>query len=569
MSAPHDTAPPGPAHPRQLAAHWARWLLGFTLAFGVLNALLTFENRWPGLGVHLSPRLSFELCLLTLGLLLWRGHMGPPTARALALLAAGYTLLVLVRYVDVTVPALFGRPVNIYWDGRHAGELLRLAAAETPSGHLALLGIALLLGLGLLYAVVHAALGMLLRHLAWPSPRPALLATGVALSLSFAVHPYMDRDTRWFFSLPVAPTIARQATLLPALLSTTQADARLGAGPRFDTDLAALGDADVLVLFWESYGVTAFDDPAFGPALRRARTRLAETLAAGGRGVVSARLRSPTFGGASWLAHAALLTGVDTRDPHDHDLLLTTDRPHLVRHAARHGYRTVGWMPGLQKPWPEGSFYGFERLADLHGTGYAGPSFGYWQVPDQAALALLHAQELSPAQEAGTRQPRFVVFPTLSTHMPFVPLAPYRDDWPRLLTLHAYDGTEVEAALAEPASWTRPRDAYLAAMRYAHDSLTGYLDGIAPRQLLLIVIGDHQPPAAVTGPDASWDVPVHVITQDPALRARFEAAGFVPGLTPPAVTWGAMHEFTALLLAAFDGRVPRPTAPASTAGRLP
>jgi hypothetical protein len=65
-----------------------------------------------------------------------------------------------------------------------------------------------------------------------------------------------------------------------------------------------------------------------------------------------------------------------------------------VRHFARNGYRTVGWMPGLKRPRPAGSFYSFDRLADDAGIGYRGMNFGCWRIPDQAAMALLQAQNL-------------------------------------------------------------------------------------------------------------------------------------------------------------------------------
>jgi hypothetical protein len=46
---------------------------------------------------------------------------------------------------------------------------------------------------------------------------------------------------------------------------------------------------------------------------------------------------------------------------------------------------------------------------------------------------------------------------------------------------------------------------------------------------LLIVMGDHQPPA-VTPAGANFDVPVHVFARDPALLAEFLDHGFTPGL---------------------------------------
>lgn len=542
-------APPGER------SGWGAWLLRFGAAFMVLNALLTFENAGASLAVRLAPRLSFELCLGVLALLLWVAWRGRVGERGLGVLAWIYTGLVLTRYADVTVPALFGRPVHLYWDGRHAWELLQLAAASLPVWRWVAGGALAVLLLVLLQRTLRWAMTSLAHSLQQHPPRPWLLTAGLALTVSFAVHPYVGPDTRWFFSLPVSPTLARQAVLLPAALSPREADTRLTPSPAFDTDLARLRGADVLLMFAEAYGVTSLDDPLQARALAPARAQLAQAAQQSGRQVVSARVRSPTFAGSSWLAHAALLSGVDTRDPDDHDLLLTTRRPTLVSHFARFGYRTVGWMPGLQKPWPEGAFYGFDRLADLDRLGYRGPPVGYWRVPDQASMALLQAQELSLDR---SRPPRFIVFPTLTSHVPFRPVAPYQPDWTRLLGEEAYDTAQLAPALAAPASWLNPVPAYVDSLNYTFQWLTGYLRDLAPPNLLLIVIGDHQPVAGVTGANASWDVPVHVFSSDAALLQRFEALGFEPGLTPAAAHLGGMHELTRLLLAAFDGAAADP-----------
>ena len=73
-----------------------------------------------------------------------------------------------------------------------------------------------------------------------------------------------------------------------------------------------------------------------------------------------------------------------------------------------------------------------------------------------------------------------------------------------------------------------------------------------PRERLIVIVGDHQPMANVSG-SASWDVPVHVIARDPELLAPFVARGFVSGMEPPRRSLGAMHELTSLLLDAFAG----------------
>jgi hypothetical protein len=514
----------------------AAWLRA-GLAFFVLNTLLTFENRWPGLGVLYMPRLSFELCLGLALLAAWVAWRGVPTARATTALALGFVGLVAVRYLDVTAPAVMGRPVNLYWDGRHALELVRVAGESLSWWHVASALAALLTGAVLLLLVSRWGIRTLVQALAvLPTLRRGSGVAAGAFALCFAAYVPDVRDTRWFFSLPVTPTLAQQATLLAQAVWPGQADATLGPGPVFDTDLQALrtpqGPADVVLLFAESYGAVAFDDTALATALAPARDRLQAAIDASGRQVVSARVRAATFGGASWLSHASLLSGVSTTDPARHNLLLASDRPTLVQHFARHGYRTVGWMPGIKRAWPEGAFYGFERFADDARIGYEGPDVGYWRIPDHAAMDLLQAQELG----TGPRQPVFAVFPTTSTHAPFHPL-------PRLPGEPAIEGDGGSTA-----------ERYTRSLQYQYRWLARQLTATGVNRQVLIIVGDHQPPGGLAGRDASWDVPVHVIASDPALIHRFEGLGFTAGLQPTGPALGEMHELTRALLLAFDGR---------------
>lgn len=533
------------------SSHRRGWLPCFALPLLLLNALLTLENHGPGLWPQPALRLSFELVLALVALTAWIAWRGQAGERGLRLLAAASSFWIVARYLDVTVSAVFGRQLNLYWDSRHALEVLRMG--EFAAWQLGLAALAVLAAPLLLYALALRCWRAIAQALASPRPRPAIGLGGLLLAACFAGHGIGGHDTRWFFSMPVAPIVAHQAGVLAGQLLPGQASARLSPSPDFARGrLAGLHGADVLLVFAESYGASTLDDPRQAAALAPQRAQLAQALATGGRQAVSARVRSPTFGGASWLAHAALLAGVDTRDPGAYELLLATQRPTLVRHFQAHGWRTVNWMPGLQRPWPEGRFYGFDRYADAQHTGYRGPAFGYWRIPDQASMALLHAQEL--AAPPGERAPRFIVFATLASHAPFRPLPPYVSDWERLASAEAYTPAELARSMAEPVSWQAPVPAYLDALGYTFQWLGDYLAHRAPRQLLTIVIGDHQPLASVSGAGVSWDVPVHIISADASLLGRFEAHGFRPGLLPaqgPAAT--DMHALTPLLLSVFDG----------------
>jgi phosphoglycerol transferase MdoB-like AlkP superfamily enzyme len=226
---------------------------------------------------------------------------------------------------------------------------------------------------------------------------------------------------------------------------------------------------------------------------------------------------------------------------------MISGRETMVTSFARRGYRTVALMPGMRQAWPEGAFYGFDAIYDRDQLDYEGPQFGWWSIPDQYALAKLDALERSPR----SRAPLFVVFPTSTTHAPFGPVAPYQPDWSRVLTEHAYDEIDVQRAMAAKPDLTNLRPSYVDAMAYEYTSLAGYIREHA-NDMLIIAIGDHQPPSAVSGRDAPWDVPVHVITRRRAIVERLLERGFRNGLEPKRPSMGAMHALLPTLLYAFE-----------------
>ena len=531
----------------------------------LLHALFAFEGAWPGPGLQVPLRPSLELATLLAAVAAcaqWRHRAAARlpgrwprgerlAGRGLALLACATAVACVLRLAEQLSPALLGRPLNLAWDGRHGWEVLSLAAGAAPPWVVATTAAAVVAALVMVVAGSRWAFGELARVCSVSSAARGGLLAAAAMPLALAVVFAACRvDSYALYAAPLTPGLARQALLLRAAWSPDAAAARLPPSPSFVGNVGRLGGADVLVVFVESYGVTTLDAPAKSAALAPHRERLAHLLRDGDRHVVSARVRSPTFGGGSWLAHAALLTGIDTTDPLSYELLLTTGRSTLVSHFAANGYRTVGWMPGLQRPWPEGRFYGFDRIADADAIGYRGPSFGFWRIPDQASMALLHAQELA----IRPRAPVFAVLPTLDSHAPFVPLAPLQTDWERLTRSDAYEAADLShaTATASRSAWQAPVAAYLRSIAHTFAWLGAYLRDLASPDLLVVVIGDHQPLAMVSGQGASWDVPVHVIGRDPQLLARFEAAGFEAGLSPRSAPLGSMHALTALLVAVLD-----------------
>jgi hypothetical protein len=266
-------------------------------------------------------------------------------------------------------------------------------------------------------------------------------------------------------------------------------------------------------------------------------------------------VESPTFGGSSWLAHLSLMSGVEVRDAASNASLMAQSRETVVTAFKRRGYRTVALMPGLRQRWPEGGFYGFDDIYDAPRLDYRGPEFGWFAIPDEFSLARFDA--LEPA--ASRASPLFVFYPTISTHFPFSPTPPYQPDWSRMLTDRPFDGPAIVKAYARQPDWTSFGPGYVDAVSYTYATLGGYLTANRDRDRIYILLGDHQPAAAVSGEHAAWDVPVHVIASvasahnRSAVLDRLKARGFGGGLTPHRPSLGRMHTLLPLLLDAFSG----------------
>ena len=244
--------------------------------------------------------------------------------------------------------------------------------------------------------------------------------------------------------------------------------------------------------------------------------------------------------------------GHEVREQGDYNVLLTQDRETLPKRFEAAGYRAIAVMPGLKNEWPEGAFYGFQKIYGERDLDYRGPDFGWWRIPDQYSLAKLDALVLGP----DPRPRAFVFMPTINTHIPFRPTPPYQPDWSRMLTAHPYDEAAAAAAVKKTPEWLNLRAGYADAFAYTFQYLAGYLRARPDEDFVLILIGDHQPAASVSGEGARWDVPVHIVTSRDAVAGALRAVGFHEGVAlragEPAI--GNMPMLTAWLLAAFDSR---------------
>jgi hypothetical protein len=519
------------------------------LALFLLNAVMSMTNLWPTPFVQLDRRLAPEFVLLWVAILLLVWRNTKLSTVWLVGLTVAYMVLVTGRYFDTTAPALFGRDINLYWDGHQIPRVLWVTLKSYPLWISALVVAALLALIWISFITLRWSIRTAANYAApYALRKPWALVVTAAASIVIIANVYGVRETWPYVSKPVLPTYTRQAKLLMTALNERDLQKVLPPSPAFKSDLGALGGQDVNLFFFESYGQVAFTVPQINDALVETRQALAKQITSSGMQVVSAYVTSTTFGGASELAHIALLTGIDTANPTVHDLLITTDRPTLTGFFNQRGYEVHGFYPALTWDWPEKVFYRFDRFSDTRDMGYKGPKLGYWTVPDQFSIARYNA--LNPVTASSPK--RFMFFSSVTSHMPFHPVPPYQADWTKLLGETPFDEAQMAKVNAQKEDWFNMRPGYIGMMNYNYQWFAGLLAQPRARQAVYIILGDHQPAANVTGEGATWDVPVHIISAQPDLLERFVARGFKPGLTPQTPKIGTIFDLTRTILDALD-----------------
>ncbi|TDW87378.1 phosphatidylglycerophosphate synthase [Kribbella pratensis] len=450
-------------------------------------------------------------------------------ARVLALiggLLAG--VLMIMRLLDRGFYFAFDRPFHPVYDAAYAGSALDLLGDSI--GRIGAL--AVFIGAGVLCLALLALLplsAVRVTRLVARHRRPAIRIVAVlaAISIVPALTGIGPKPVRQLAS----SSAARLATQVRDDLRDQREFVRaLEQDPFRDTPgndlLTGLRGKDVLLVFVESYGRTALDSPVVTSALEAGDRRLQQA----GFSSRSGFLTSPTFGGISWLAHSTLQSGlwVDNQARYDH--LVTLDRLTLTDAFGHAGWRTVADVPSNDKDWSVAkTYYHYDMVYDRRNVGYAGPSFSFASMPDQYTLAALQRLEL----DKPNRAPVMAEVDLVSSHTPWAPL-PRLVDWNRVGDGSIFDPMPVEGDSPEDV-WRQPdrvKAAYAQSIAYSLDALTSFVQQLHDRNLVLVVLGDHQPASIVSGNGASHDVPVSIIAADPAVTDRVADWGWRNGLRP-------------------------------------
>ena len=293
--------------------------------------------------------------------------------------------------------------------------------------------------------------------------------------------------------------------------------------------LNGLRGKDVLLTFVESYGRYAVEDPKFAPpvdAQLDAATRRLDALGFGSR---SAYLSSSTVGGASWLAHSSLLSGLYIDSQQRYRSLVASNRLTLTSAFKKAGWKTVSVEPAITGAWPEGKFFGYEQDYDARNLGYKGSRFSYATMPDQYLYSVFHRNELKPGHS-----PVFAEITTVSSHSPWTPI-PKMVGWDQVGDGSLFDNPANQEG-GPPGSILGSADklraSYIRSIQYSLDALISYVRNYGDKNLVLVFLGDHQPSPVVTGQGASRDVPITIVAKDPKVLDRISSWNWTPGLRP-------------------------------------
>lgn len=530
---------------------------GTVLAFLVVWLALVAPTDLDHLSVQALLRLPLEVLLVVaLALLPWSRVRTALAATAGLLLA----LLLLVKALDLSFNAVFDRDFDPVGDWSYLGPGVGVLGDSIGASWAR--AVAVLAGLATLALLVGVPLAMVRLVRIAVARRRYSLTAAVAFATAWLL--FFATGVQAVKGGPVATTGAASLTvdevqLVRAGLADQREFAReIGADAYADmlaetppdSLLTGLRDKDVLVVFVESYGRVAVQDTSYSAGISQVLDQGTSDLAAAGYQSRSAFLTSPTYGAGSWLAHATLQSGLWVDSQRRYRQLLGADRLTLTDLFGRAGWRTVFDDPANTEDWPEGQeFYKFEQSYDSRNVGYRGPKFGYASMPDQYTLSELRRRELAPTD----RRRVMAEVDLVTSHHPWAPL-PTMVPWDQVGDGSVFDGMPERGQTSEEVFGDpeKVKQAYGESVEYSWQALTSFLTTYPDPDLVLVVLGDHQPHSYVSGQDAGHDVPISVIAQDPDVLQRIAGWGWQDGLRPaPDATVWRMDYFRDRFLDAF------------------
>ena len=517
---------------KKMAAKLKPTLL-FFLAWAFLNVLLNI--KYPAQELHWLMLLKFSPeALGVMIFILFTAGLGFRLHTVIYLTLTAFVIFLrLFRIGDIVVPMFFFRPFNLFLDSQFVPDLIHLLYTTSPFKAFVLASMfASVLLVGITWAVwislktLHRylldhrnrcfALGLIIVILMVMQYLPAV---GERIHTATTARSFLHRVVEEFdFILHVKGYRQRRISMIEDAIKREE---------NVPSSLDKLENADVYLIFIESYGHTIFGDKRHFRQIKSFLNATERDLRAKGFSMCSSFFNSPTYGGASWLAHATLAGGVYLENQMNYNLLVTSKAKPIAKFFEAAGYRTISAMPGTQWPWPEGAFFGYQQKYYTWNFAYQGPSYGWSTMPDQYVLDFIYRREIQNKQK-----PLFIEFILVSSHAPFHRQPPYLKDWSQIGNGAIYREKDIITFSIGWSDLSNASEAYVTAIRYDLNVIANFIKGYLKENSLIIILGDHQPNVQITGKDQLWSVPIHVISRNHEFLIPFRSRGYTPGLIP-------------------------------------
>ena len=329
----------------------------------------------------------------------------------------------------------------------------------------------------------------------------------------------------------LTPSRARFVTP-PSFGNTVEAVPVQLRGPEAREVASLPGARDLTIIVVESYGRTVFTHPAHRERLAPLFARLDRSARDRGYRVRSGFLRSPAFGGRSWLADATILTGQWIADQSVYEQMFHSVDWSVVTAARDTGVLSFYSAPGTtyyEHGWQTLFPFDHSYIAGQHD--YRGPVFDFGRLTDQYLLHHLAGRRAALAPDRAA----LLVAILVSNHVPFRVVPPYVQDWNRLGDGSVYHTLERRTFENRWLSGGEYAHGFAAGIEYSLQSAFGYVTEHARSGEVVIIVGDHQPRRPVSEERPTTMVPFHLITRTAARLQPFEALATVDGWTPQPV----------------------------------
>ncbi|MFI7539925.1 sulfatase-like hydrolase/transferase [Actinoplanes sp. NPDC049599] len=516
-----------PGRLRKIAAQTLT-VSAFMLVFAALimpNILSRFERPGTYVRLPIEGFVAIGLVLLLPGR--WKRI-------AAGVLGGGLALLTIEKIIDMGFHATLSRPFDPVLDWVLFDDAQSFLADS--AGRAGAIGA--VVGVIVLVLAILALMSLAAIRITKVADRHRRASFGTALTGTAVWVVLLVLGVQVFGTIPVAARSSAmyvwdRAKMIKGGLRDEKAFEKLAATDAFsgvpgDQLLTGLRGKDVMVFFVESYGRSAIEDPALNPGTVDVLAEGNATLKQAGYVSRSGWLGSPTAGGGSWLAHSTLLSGLWIDKQNRYRNLTSSNRLTLTSAFAKAGFDTMSVMPGATRAWPEGNFYGYDKVYDSRNTGYQGPAFSWAPQPDQYTLSWFEKNVHGPAHD-----PMFVEMPLVSSHTPWAPL-PQFIDWDDVGDGSIYkqiqeEGKKVGSIWKDPVKLRRE---YSRSIQYTLTTVISWLERYGDENTVMILLGDHQPSSLIVGDGASRDVPITLLAKDKNVMAKASDWGWTAGIAP-------------------------------------